>query len=53
MDIDANQEKIPISMSCFQCGKPSHKIPDCPLKYNIRALTTDELRAKLEARLAK
>jgi hypothetical protein len=40
-------------VSCFQCGKPSHKIPDCLLKYDIRALTTDELEAKLEARLSK
>jgi hypothetical protein len=53
MDIDANRKRIPISVSCFQCGKPSHKILDCPLKYDIRALTTDELKAKLEARLAK
>jgi hypothetical protein len=50
MDIDANQKRTPISVSCFQCGKPSHKTPDCPLKYDIR---TDELEAELEARLAK
>jgi hypothetical protein len=53
MDIDVNQKWTPISVSCFQCGKPSHKIPDCLFKYDIRALTTDELEAELEARLAK
>jgi hypothetical protein len=53
MDVDANWKRTLISVSCFQCGKPGHKIPDCLLKYDIRALTTDELEAELEARLAK
>jgi hypothetical protein len=53
MDIDVNLKWTLISVSCFQCSKSSHKILDCPSKYNIRALTTDELEVELEARLAK
>ena len=53
MDIDANRKRNPISLTCFRCGKSGHKVPDCPLQYDIRALSTDKLEAILEARLAK
>ena len=39
--------------SCYRCGKPGHKVPDCPLCFDIRALTIAELKAELEARFAK
>ena len=45
--------KTPTPLSCYCCGKPGHKIPDCPLQFDTRALTIGELEAKLEARLAK
>lgn len=53
MDIDTNRRRSPISLTCFRCGKTGHKVPDCPLQYDIRTLSTDELEAILEARLAK
>ena len=53
MDIDASQRRTPISPTCFCCGQAGHKVPDCPLRYDIRALSTDELEAELEIRLAK
>ena len=53
MEVDMTQGKVPTSLSCYCCGKPRHKVPDCPLRFDIRALTIGELEAELEARLAK
>jgi hypothetical protein len=53
MDIDANRRKTPITPTCFRCGKSGHKVPDCPVQYDVRTLTTDELEAILETRLAE
>jgi hypothetical protein len=53
MDVDGNQRKTLIPPSCYHCGKPRHKVPDCPLRFDIRALTTGELEAELEARFAR
>ena len=53
MEVDMTQRKMPTPLSCYHCGKPGHKVPDCPLRFDIRALTIGELEAELEARLAK
>ena len=47
------RRKAPTPLSCYCYGKPGHKIPDCPLQFDIRALTIGELEAELEARLAE
>ena len=39
--------------SVMSSGKPRHKVPDCPLHFNIQALTIAELEAELEAKFAK
>jgi len=53
MDVDTSRRRTPIPPTCFRCGKSGHKVPDCPLQYDIRSLSTDELQAILEDRLAK
>ena len=47
------QRKAPTPLSCYHYGKPGHKVSDCPLQFDIRALTIGELKAELGARLAK
>lgn len=53
MDIDAGRRKAPPPPTCYRCNKSGHRSPDCPLRFDIRALSTDELEAELENRLAK
>ena len=49
MDIDVNQKKISV-INCYKCGAPGHKASDCPLQFDIRHWTMEELEAELMAR---
>ena len=53
MDIDASRRGTLTILTCYWCGKPGHKIPDCPLWFDIQALTTEELEAEIQARMAQ
>ena len=53
MDIDMSQRRALVTPTCYCCGKTGHKIPDCPLRFDIWVLTTEELEAELETRLAR
>jgi hypothetical protein len=53
MDIDAARKKASLPIACYRCGKPGHKTPECDLRFDVRALTIDELQGYLEDRLAK
>jgi hypothetical protein len=53
MDIDASRRKAPLPVTCYRCNKSGHKAPDCPLRFDIRALSIDDLQAELSERLAK
>ena len=53
VEVDMTWRKMPTPLSCYHCGKPRHKVPDCPLWFDIRALTIGELEAEFKVRLAK
>ena len=53
MEVDGNQRKVLVPPSCYCCGKHGHKVPDCPLCFDVQALTIAELKVGLEARFAK
>src|SRR5271155_1424663 len=52
MDIDAAQRKAALPIMCYHCGKPGHKSSECNLRFDICALSVDELQTYLEDRLA-
>ena len=50
MEVDMFRRKNPVPITCYQCGKPGHKAPDCPLRFDIRNLTIEEIEMELMAR---
>jgi hypothetical protein len=51
MDVDAARRKTSLPITCYRCGEPGHKAPDCKLRFDVRALSVDELQAYLEDRM--
>ena len=49
-DIDTSRKKTVVVPSCYKCGEPGHKVPDCPLRFDIRSWTTEELEMELMTR---
>ena len=52
MDIDAARKAKAISDSCRRCGAPGHWAKDCPHKFDVQYMDTDELETALEDKLA-
>ena len=46
-DIDGGRRKNLISLTCYWCHQPSHKVLDCPLNFDIRSMTIEELEMEL------
>jgi hypothetical protein len=52
MDLDSSRNPA-IPPLCFRCKKPGHFGKDCPLRFDIRHMTTEELEEAWELRLAQ
>lgn len=52
MDLDAAR-RTNVDALCFRCKKPGHFGKNCPDRFDIRNMTTDELQEVLELRLAQ
>jgi hypothetical protein len=48
MDIDAAKGKTPLPPTCYRCGQPGHKKPECPQRFDIRMMTTEEQEELLQ-----
>ena len=53
MDLGAARRRALEPGNCFRCKKPGHFSRDCPDRYDIRAMTLDEIQEILEDRLAQ
>ena len=53
MDLDAARRKDLSALKCFRCKKPGHFGRDCPDRFDIRLMSTDEIQEVLEIRLAQ
>ena len=51
VDIDARRKRNPLPLTCYRCHKARHKALDCPLRFDIRELTLEELQMEVMARM--
>jgi hypothetical protein len=53
MDLDANRRRTLLPPTCYRCKKPGHKSPECPLRFDVRTLTIEDLETLLADKYAK
>ena len=52
MDIDAARKAKTLPGACRRCGSTDHWVKDCPLRFDVRYMDSDELQTELEGKLA-
>jgi hypothetical protein len=53
MDLDAARRRALKPAECFRCKKTGHYSQNCPDRYDVRAMTLDEIQEIFENRLAQ
>ena len=53
MEVDSSRQPKALPRGCFRCNDPSHIARDCPLRFDIRAMTAEERRDLLDQLLAE
>ena len=53
MDLDASRRRTPLPPTCYRCKKPGHKSPECPLRFDVRTLTIEDLESLLADKYAR
>jgi hypothetical protein len=53
MDVDAARRKGEDPNICCRCRKPGHWAKECPLRFNVRFMSTEEVQEALEAHLVE
>jgi len=51
MDIDAALKAKALQDMCRRCGGINHWAKDCPLRFDVRYMDSDELQTALESKL--
>jgi hypothetical protein len=52
MDLDAARKAASAPL-CFRCKLPGHFGRDCPTRFDVRAMTIEELEEELSIRMAQ
>ena len=52
MDIDAARKKVATPDTCRRCGETGHWSKNCPHRFDVRLMDSDELQTFLENKLA-
>jgi hypothetical protein len=53
MEVDASHSKSQLPTgSCFRCGDVSHRVRECPKRFDVRFMTSDERSDLVQSVLA-
>ena len=50
MDLDAAKKRV-MELLCYRCNLPGHFGKNCPTRFDVRMMSTDELQEVLENRM--